>query len=59
MRDDPRVVVHERFNLRELSLDQVGGQAVDLLVADVSFISLSMLVGPFSSVVRDATEPCC
>ncbi len=52
VRDDPRVVVHERFNLRELSLDQVGGEAVDLVVADVSFISLSMLVGPFSSVVR-------
>lgn len=52
VRDDPRVAVHEQFNLRELSLRQVGGQPVDLVVADVSFISLSMLVGPFSSVLR-------
>ncbi len=51
VRDDPRVVVHERFNLRELSLREVGGRPVDLVVADVSFISLSMLVGPFSSVL--------
>ncbi len=52
LRDDPRVVVHERFNLRELSLREVGERPVDLVVADVSFISLSMLVGPFSSVLR-------
>lgn len=46
LRDDPRVVVREGFNLRDLTLDDVDGEPVDLVVADVSFISLTMLVGP-------------
>ena len=46
------MTVRERTNLRELTLAHVGGLPVDLVVADVSFISLSMLVGPFSSVLR-------
>ena len=52
IRSDRRVTVRERTNLRELTLAHVGGLPVDLVVADVSFISLSMLVGPFSSVLR-------
>jgi 23S rRNA (cytidine1920-2'-O)/16S rRNA (cytidine1409-2'-O)-methyltransferase len=52
LRRDRRVTVWERTNLRELSLAHVGGRPVDLVVADVSFISLSKLVGPFSSVLR-------
>lgn len=53
LRRDPRVVVWESTNLRQLSLAHVGGLPVDLVVADVSFISLTLLVGPFASVVRD------
>jgi 23S rRNA (cytidine1920-2'-O)/16S rRNA (cytidine1409-2'-O)-methyltransferase len=53
LRADPRVRLHERTNLRDLHLDDVGGVAVDLAVADVSFISLRLLVGPLVSVTQD------
>ena len=39
IRHDPRVDVHERFHVRDLSPEAVGG-AVDLVVADLSFISI-------------------
>ena len=39
LRDDPRVTVRERVNVRHLHPDDLGG-AVDLTVADLSFISL-------------------
>jgi 23S rRNA (cytidine1920-2'-O)/16S rRNA (cytidine1409-2'-O)-methyltransferase len=50
---DPRVRHHEGINLRDLRLEHVGGVRVDLAVADVSFISLRLLVGPLLSVTRD------
>lgn len=51
--DDPRVVVREGLNLRDLSLDDVEGHPVDLVVADVSFISLTLLVEPLRRVAAD------
>ena len=54
LRDDPRVHVHERTNLRELTLDHVGGAPVDLVVADVSFISLTLLLERFSAVTTES-----
>src|SRR5215203_7475295 len=45
LRSDPRVRLLERTNLRDLGLDHVGGVPVDLVVADVSFISLTLLIG--------------
>ena len=53
LRADPRIRLRERTNLRNLTLDDVGGIAVDLVVADVSFISLRLLLGPLVSVTRD------
>jgi 23S rRNA (cytidine1920-2'-O)/16S rRNA (cytidine1409-2'-O)-methyltransferase len=50
---DPRVRLQERTNLRDLRIDHVGGTPVDLVVADVSFISLTLLIGPLVSVTRD------
>ena len=41
---DPRVVVHEGLNLRDLTLDHLDGAPVDLVVGDVSFISLTLLL---------------
>jgi 23S rRNA (cytidine1920-2'-O)/16S rRNA (cytidine1409-2'-O)-methyltransferase len=52
LRADPRVRLHEKTNLRDLRLDHVGGAPVDQVVADVSFISLTLLVGPLVSVTR-------
>jgi len=54
VRADPRVVVHERLNLRDLALADLDGEPVDVVVADVSFISLRMLAAPLLGVLRPA-----
>jgi 23S rRNA (cytidine1920-2'-O)/16S rRNA (cytidine1409-2'-O)-methyltransferase len=55
LRSDPRVDVHERTNARTLEPNAIGG-AVDLVVADLSFISLrTVLPALFSVASRDAT----
>ena len=43
LRSDERVVVVERTNVRELSVDAIGG-SVDCVVADLSFISLKTVL---------------
>jgi len=43
LRTDPRVEVHDRTNVRSLTPDGIGGQ-VDLTVADLSFISLPIVL---------------
>lgn len=43
LRSDPRVTVMERTNARALTAEQIGG-VVDLVVADLSFISLSTVL---------------
>lgn len=54
---DPRVDSRERTNIRHLTLDQVGGTPFDLIVADLSFISLRTvapaLLGPLSAPRAD------
>ena len=48
LRTDPRVVVVDRTNVRELSPDVVG-EPVELVVADLSFISLRLVLAPLLS----------
>ncbi len=43
LRSDGRVTVRESTNLRFLSLDALGGVPYDLVVADLSFISLELV----------------
>jgi 23S rRNA (cytidine1920-2'-O)/16S rRNA (cytidine1409-2'-O)-methyltransferase len=43
LRNDLRVAVHEGINARDLTFDDVG-EAADLLVCDVSFISLTLIL---------------
>lgn len=43
LRQDPRVVVHERLNIRDAPLDLLP-ERVDLIVVDVSFISLHLVL---------------
>ncbi|MCZ2816394.1 TlyA family RNA methyltransferase [Modestobacter sp. VKM Ac-2984] len=43
LRTDERVAVHERTNVRELTPEAIGG-ATDLVVADLSFISLRLVL---------------
>jgi 23S rRNA (cytidine1920-2'-O)/16S rRNA (cytidine1409-2'-O)-methyltransferase len=51
LRDDPRVVVRERTDIRSLDLADVGGP-VEVVVADLSFISLrSVLDSLFAALV--------
>ena len=43
LQQDPRVRVHDRTNVRELTADQIGGP-VDVVVGDLSFISLLLVL---------------
>ena len=43
LRQDERVVVHDRTNIRDLDLEMVG-EPVDLVVGDLSFISLTLVL---------------
>jgi len=49
LRSDDRVVVHDRTNVRELTAEMIGGP-VDLVVGDLSFISLELVLDPLIGV---------
>lgn len=51
IRSDPRVVSREKFNVRHMRPEDVG-EEVDLIVADVSFISLTLVLPPALEVLR-------
>lgn len=51
LRNDPRVVVHEGINARNLSLDDIG-EPVDLATCDVSFISATLIVPAIAPILR-------
>jgi 23S rRNA (cytidine1920-2'-O)/16S rRNA (cytidine1409-2'-O)-methyltransferase len=53
---DPRVVVHDRTNVRALDAGALG-EAVDLAVIDVSFISLGLVLGPIAATLRPGAVP--
>lgn len=55
LQSDDRVVVHDRTNVRELTLDLVG-EPVDLVVGDLSFISLELVLDALLSVTSPAGE---
>jgi 23S rRNA (cytidine1920-2'-O)/16S rRNA (cytidine1409-2'-O)-methyltransferase len=44
LQNDPRVVVVDRTNVRELTPEQIGGEPVELVVGDLSFISLTLVL---------------
>jgi 23S rRNA (cytidine1920-2'-O)/16S rRNA (cytidine1409-2'-O)-methyltransferase len=44
LRTDPRVVVVDRTNVRSLTLDRIGGEPAELVVGDLSFISLALVL---------------
>jgi 23S rRNA (cytidine1920-2'-O)/16S rRNA (cytidine1409-2'-O)-methyltransferase len=52
LRQDPRVVVHDRTNIRDLTRELIGGR-VDLVVADLSFISLDLVLDALLGVTAD------
>lgn len=52
LREDPRVIVLERTDVRELTTTLVG--RVELVTVDVSFISLRTVLEPITAVSEDA-----
>ncbi len=52
LRQDPRVHVREGLNLRELQLAHLDDAPVDLVVGDVSFISLTLLMPTMLAVLH-------
>jgi 23S rRNA (cytidine1920-2'-O)/16S rRNA (cytidine1409-2'-O)-methyltransferase len=52
LQSDDRVQVHDRTNIRDITAELIGGP-VDLVVGDLSFISLALVLEPLVSVTRD------
>jgi 23S rRNA (cytidine1920-2'-O)/16S rRNA (cytidine1409-2'-O)-methyltransferase len=55
LRNDSRVTVMERTNVRDVTADAVGGP-VDLVVADLSFISLATVLPALTSCASDDAD---
>ncbi len=55
LQSDPRVVVHDRTNVRDLSLDLIG-EPVEVIVGDLSFISLSLVLPALIGVAREDAD---
>ena len=51
IRQDGRVVVHDRLNARHLSRDDIG-ESVDFVTCDVSFISATLILPRVGSLLR-------
>ncbi len=52
LRSDERVLIHDRQNVRELTVEAIGGK-VDLVVGDLSFISLRLVLDALIGVTED------
>jgi 23S rRNA (cytidine1920-2'-O)/16S rRNA (cytidine1409-2'-O)-methyltransferase len=50
LRNDPRVVLHENTNARHVSPETIG-ELADLLVCDVSFISVTLILPAIASLI--------
>lgn len=55
LRSDARVGVHDKTNVRSLTPDDIGGP-VDLVVSDLSFISLALVLPALAACVRMGGE---
>jgi 23S rRNA (cytidine1920-2'-O)/16S rRNA (cytidine1409-2'-O)-methyltransferase len=52
LQTDERVTILDRTNVRGLTLEAIGGAPVDLVVGDLSFISLTLVLPALTSVTR-------
>ncbi|QDQ97303.1 TlyA family RNA methyltransferase [Tomitella fengzijianii] len=55
LQNDPRVFVHDRTNVRSLGPDDIGGP-VDLVVSDLSFISLALVLPALRECCRPGAD---
>ncbi len=58
LRNDPRVVVMEKFNARRLAPEDLP-EKVDVVTIDVSFISLRLILGPAFGVLKAKGDLVC
>ncbi len=58
LRQDPRVVCMEKTNIRYVTPENIG-DALDFASVDVSFISLTKVLGPARELLRDGGEMVC
>jgi 23S rRNA (cytidine1920-2'-O)/16S rRNA (cytidine1409-2'-O)-methyltransferase len=56
LRADPRVAVHERVNARHIGADLLGGERVDLVTMDLSFISLRLVLPAAKALLKAGGE---
>ncbi|MDQ1732475.1 MAG: rRNA (cytidine1920-2-O)/16S rRNA (cytidine1409-2-O)-methyltransferase [Pseudonocardiales bacterium] len=56
LQSDPRVLVHDRTNVRSLIPESIGGPA-ELTVADLSFISLALVLPALTACTTDDLLP--
>jgi 23S rRNA (cytidine1920-2'-O)/16S rRNA (cytidine1409-2'-O)-methyltransferase len=56
LRTDPRVTVHDRTNVRELTPERIGGP-VELTVADLSFIPLTLVLPALAACTTEDLLP--
>lgn len=52
LQQDERVIIHDRTNVRELTAETIGGP-VDVVVGDLSFISLLLVLDALVGVTRE------
>jgi 23S rRNA (cytidine1920-2'-O)/16S rRNA (cytidine1409-2'-O)-methyltransferase len=55
LQNDARVKIFDRVNIRNISVEQIG-ERVDLMVADLSFISLKLVIPALISVGKVETD---
>lgn len=56
LQSDDRVVMIDRTNARQLSLDALGGEPLDLAVIDVAFISLKLILPAVFKILKPGGE---
>ena len=57
--EDARVTNVEHTNARELTVGMIGGEAVDVIVMDVSFISATYILPRFPALLRERGHAIC
>jgi 23S rRNA (cytidine1920-2'-O)/16S rRNA (cytidine1409-2'-O)-methyltransferase len=55
LRSDPRVILHERLNARYLRPEDIG-ELIDLVVCDVSFISVTLILPAIAPLLQTTGE---
>ena len=55
LQNDPKVKIFDRVNIRNLTIEQLG-EEVDLVVADLSFISLKLVIPALISVSKSDAD---